>query len=385
MATRLRILTSLLSACALLAALGLPALIAAPPAAADGGRLDAALDRIIADPQGPPGLSVLIQRGKHREFRRRGVADLATGAKPTARRPMRIASMAKAFNGAIALSLVSKGKLGLGDTIDDWLPGLWPKAGAVTVRQMLQHTASLPDYIRQEAFIAALQADPAQYLTPLQLIGFVDDQPPEHPPGSTYMYSDSDNVIVGLIAEAASGRSYQRLLRREIFRRVGIRHTSLPDTLALPRGYLHGYDRNDAGVFEDVSKLINPALAWASGGIVSTPLDVNRFFRAYVGGKLFSARTARSQSSFVRGRSSPPGPGRNDATLGLFRYRTRCGTVYGHTGSYPGYRLFAASNGNGRRSVVFSVNSQIVPGQGSPRVSGLIRRAQADAVCLALR
>jgi len=92
-----------------------------------------------------------------------------------------------------------------------------------------------------------------------------------------------------------------------------------------------------------------------------------------------------SPAARKKARSSPPGPGRNDATLGLFRYRTRCGTVYGHTGSYPGYRLFAASSGNGRRSVVFSVNSQIVPGQGSPRVSGMIRRAQADAVCLALR
>ena len=69
----------------------------------------------------------------------------------------------------------------------------------------------------------------------------------------------------------------------------------------------------------------------------------------------------------------------------MFRYKTRCGTVYGHTGSYPGYRLFGAASANGRRSVVFSVNSQIVPGAGSPRVSGLIRQAQADAVCLALR
>ena len=191
--------------------------------------------------------------------------------------------------------------------------------------------------------------------------------------------------MVGLIAEAASGKSYNQLLEREIYKRVGINDTSLPDTLAMPRGYMHGYDRNEDGVFEDQSKYINPALAWASGGIVSTPEDVNAFFRAYVGGDLFSAKVGKSQNRFVHGTSSPPGPGRNDATLALFRYKTRCGTVYGHTGSYPGYRLFAASSANGRRSVVFSVNSQIVPGQGSPRVSGLIRQAQADAVCLALR
>jgi len=382
---QLRTAAVAVAAATLLGLLAATALIAAPAAQAGGDRLDTALDRIVADPQGPPGLSVLIQRRSRVEFRRRGVANLATGARPRRRMPMRIASMAKAFNGAVALSLASRGRLGLDDTVGDRLPGIWPLADDVTVRAMLGHTAGLPDYIHQQPFIDALTADPAQYMTPLELIGFVDELAPGLPPGEPYAYSDSDNIMVALIAEAATGKGYERLLRREVFRPVGIHDTSLPDTLAMPRGYMHGYDRNAAGDFEDVSKFINPALAWASGGIVSTPVDVNRFFRAYVGGRLFSRRIARSQDVYVPGRSSPPGPGHNAATLALFRYRTRCGTVWGHTGSYPGYRLFAAASRNGRRSVVFSVNSQIVPGQGSPRVSGLIRRAQADAVCRALR
>ncbi len=354
-------------------------------AMAGGGKLDAALDAVIDDPMGPPGLSVIVQRGNDIQFRRRGVANLETGARPKIDSPMRIASMAKAFNGAIALSLASKGRLGLDDTVGEWLPGVWPLADAITVREMLGHTAGLPDYIRQQAFVETLISDPSQYLTPLQLIDFVNTLEPGLEPGEEYEYSDSDNIMVGLMAEAATGRTYDQLLRSEIYRPVGISDTSLPDTVAMPKGYMHGYERDGQGDFKDESKFINPALAWASGGIVSTPEDVNAFFRAYVGGDLFSARIAKSQNVFVRGKSSPPGPGRNNATLSLFSYETRCGTVYGHTGSYPGYRLFAAASANGRRSVVFSVNSQIVPGQGSPRVSGLIRQAQADAVCLALR
>ena len=99
----------ILAAFALLAATCALALPAA--ATAGGGRLDEALDRIVEDPQGPPGLSVLIQRGSKIDFRRRGVADRKTGAKPKIDSPMRIASMAKAFNGAVALSLVSEGRL----------------------------------------------------------------------------------------------------------------------------------------------------------------------------------------------------------------------------------------------------------------------------------
>jgi D-alanyl-D-alanine carboxypeptidase len=187
------------------------------------------------------------------------------------------------------------------------------------------------------------------------------------------------------MAEAVTGRRYERLLAREIYRPLGLAETSLPRTVRMPRPYLHGYDVAPNQGAEDVSELINPAGAWASGGIVSTPLEVARFFRAYVAGRFFDAAIRRQQLRFRPGNSSPPGRGRNASGLALFRYRTRCGTVYGHTGSFPGHRLFAAASRNGRRSVVFSVNAQIVPGQGPQRISNFIRRAQLRAVCRALR
>ncbi len=260
-----------------------------------------------------------------------------------------------------------------------------PKAEKVTISQALQHTGGLPDYIRDDDFIKVLTKDPAQYLTPRELLAFVENKKLEFKPGSDYGYSDTDNVVVGLIAEKASGKSYEQLLGKYVYRPAGLHRTSSPKTVKMPTPYVHGYDLPKGAKPDDVSELINPALAWASGGIVSTARDVNKFFRAYVGGDLFSRRIAKSQNDFVVGSSSPPGPGRNQATLALFRYKTRCGTVYGHTGSYPGYRLFAAATANGTRSIVFTVNSQIVPGQGDQEVSDLIRHAQEDAVCHLLR
>jgi D-alanyl-D-alanine carboxypeptidase len=360
----------------------------AAAAAANGsgdGRLGRALDRIVAARGGPPGMSVLIQRGDRREFLARGFADLRTRRRPTAGDHMRIASVAKAYSGAVALALVADGRLGIGDTIGARLPGLLPRAEAATLGQALQHTAGLPDYIRAPAFIARFQRDPTAYISPRELIDFVRDEPLAFTPGSRYEYSDTDNVVVGLMAEAVTGRPYERLLAREIYRPLGLTETSLPRTVRMPRPYLHGYDVAPNQGAEDVSELINPAGAWASGGIVSTPLEVARFFRAYVAGRFFGATIRRQQLRFRPGNSSPPGPGRNASGLGLFRYRTRCGTVYGHTGSFPGYRLFAAATRNGRRSVVFSANAQIVPGQGPQRISNSIRRAQLLAVCRALR
>lgn len=347
-------------------------------------RLQTALDGIVGDPEGPPGVSMLIKGRKGAAFYRSGTANVETGAPPRRNQQWRIASMAKALSGAVTLSLVSKGKLEVDDEIGEVLPGLWSKADDVTLGQVLQHTATLPDYIRQPEFIDLLTSNPGQYLTPRELISFVSDLEPTDP-GAFYEYSDSDNIIAGLMAEKAGGRSYNSLLQRFVYAKAGMESTSLPDTITMPEPYMRGYDVAPGQDPEDVSELINPALAWASGGIVSTSADMGRFFRAYVSGQLFDKQTARNQRDFVKGSSDPPGPGSNEATLGLFRYKSRCGTVFGHTGSFPGYRVFAAATRDGKRSVVFVANAQIVSGFGSPRVSGKMRQAQADAVCLALR
>ena len=146
---------------------------------------------------------------------------------------------------------------------------------------------------------------------------------------------------------------------------------------------MRGYDVPDDGAPQDVSDAVAfGGWAWASGGIVSTPDNLNRFIRAYVGGRLFGPGVQRRQYRLVRGASEPPGPGVNRAGLAVFRYTTRCGTVYGHTGSILGYTQLMASSRDGRRSVTFSVNTQV-----SSRDRGAITRlraAQATAVCAAL-
>lgn len=372
-----------------LLAAGALLLVGAPAGAqaesATGAKLKAALDEVITADDAPPGISLLIQRRGQTQYLHRGDADITTGEPPSLDQHYRVASMAKAFNGAVALALVSKGKLDLNDTIGEWLPGALPLAEDVTLAQALHHTASLPDYIQDPDFLAELMSDPAQYMTPQELLEFVAETEPEFDPGERYEYSDTDNVVVGLMAEAATGKTYDQLLDHYVYSKAGLTETSLPITIDMPEPFMHGYEISPDAPPEDQSEFINPALAWASGGIVSTAPDVNAFFRAYVGGDLFDAQAQAAQKDFIIGSSSPPGPGRNRAGLGLFRYENYCGTVFGHTGSFPGYRLFAAASAHGRRSVVFTVNSQIVPGQGNQEVSDLIRHAQVDAVCHALR
>ncbi len=361
-----------------LIASAVPARAGTPPA---GQRLQRAIDHLTERAEGPPGAIVLVQRGSQLRVFRAGVANVRTGAPMQPWKHMRIASTAKAYSGGVALSLVDQGLLSLDDTIAEllpWAPEAW---GEVTLAQALHHTSGIPDFSQSQAFFDRLLANLDDPVKPKELLGFVADEDLEFDPGTRYQYSNSDNVVAALMAAKVTGHRYERVLRDEVLRPLRLRDTSLPSGVEMPRPYIRGYDFDDQGDPEDVSELFAAGYAWASGGIVSTPLDQNRFIRGYVGRTLFGASTRAEQFDFIPGGSSePPGPGRNAAGLAIFRYRTRCGTVFGHTGNTAGYTQFFAASRNGRRSVVVAVNRQTTPDV-RPDIFRELRRVYTLAVC----
>jgi D-alanyl-D-alanine carboxypeptidase len=349
---------------------------------ADGVALNRALARLVRHADGPPGAAVIVQRGRRSVLYRAGAANLATGAPIRPFDSMRLASVSKAFSGAVALSLVAGGRLALRDTVGQWLRGLPPAWSKVTLRELLQHTSGIPDFSATDAFRKALLKSLRKAPPPRVLLSFARKRL-NFTPGSRYEYSNSDNVIVALMTEAAARESYVTELRTRVFAPLGLRHTSLPRGVKMPAPIVHGYDVAPPHHPVDVSHLFAAGWAWASGGIVSTLRDANAFIRAYVRGATTSSKVRRAQFTFRAGSSEPPGPGRNSAGLAIFRYRTRCGTMYGHTGNTAGYTQFVAASRNGKRSVVVSVNSQLTPAIHPDRFREL-RRIYTLAVCAAL-
>ncbi len=350
--------------------------------------LDRALAELVAMPGGPPGVISIVQVGDDRTVHSAGVGDLATGAAPTINDHMRIASTAKAFSGATALSLVDQGKLSLDDTIGKWLPDLPAAWSAVTLRQLLNHTSGLPDFTKNPAFGQAVGASPDTPLPPDQLLGFVADQPLVFPPGSQYIYDNSDNIAIGLMIQAATVKTYAEALKEQVLQPLGLDSTSLPVGVDMPEPVLHGYDLDLPNPPEDVTNLVAAGWSWASGGIVSTPQDMNAFIRGYVGGKLFGPQTQAQQTDIFipGGESGPPGPGVNSASLALFRYETPCGAVYGHTGNILGYTQFAVASPDGTRSATVAMTlARNVDGTPEQlQVLHALQQAEAAAVCLAM-
>jgi D-alanyl-D-alanine carboxypeptidase len=195
-------------------------------------------------------------------------------------------------------------------------------------------------------------------------------------------------VIAALMIEAATGRSFATVLQEQVLDPLGLADTSLPEGVEMPQPYLHGYELQPPEPPEDVSELLAAGWAWASGGIVSTPADMNDFVRGYVGGGLFGEEVqAEQRSLFIPAAGSePPGPGLNSASLGLFRYQTPCGTVYGHSGNTFGYTQLVVASADGQRSATISISlqrTQKSEGQAADVFEALQRTEQA-AICLAL-
>ncbi len=287
------------------------------PAGAAGARTTDAvvqrgLQRLVAAPGGPVGAIATLYRNGHTTVLGAGRADAARRGAPRLGDHMRIASVSKAFSGAVALHLVQQGQLGLDDTIRQRLRGMMPAAwSAVTVRELLNHTSGLPDYTQSDRFRERATKDPHGYVSPTKIIDWVRQDRLVFTPGSRYEYSNG---------------------------------------------------------------------AWASGAVVSTPADLGAFMRADLGGRFFGKAQRGEQLQFVRGSSSPAGPGTNSAGLAIFRYTTRCGTVYGHTGNFPGYVQWAAATADGRRSVTTSLNIAAPTGA----LLQQLRSVQASAVCALL-
>jgi D-alanyl-D-alanine carboxypeptidase len=374
---------------ALLSVLVLPTVAATAPlftaVAADRPSTDAAvqqgLRRLVAAPGGPVGAIATLYRDGHTSVITAGRANAARPGAPGLGYHMRIASVSKAFSGAVALHLVREGRLRLDDTIGARLAGMPATWAGVTVREMLNHTSGLPDYSASEGFREYVDKHPQAYVSPAAIIGWVRGDGLDFTPGSRYTYSNTDNIVVGLIAQQVTGESYAKLLSTVVFRPARLTQTSFPTRrISLPAPFIHGYEVSPARPPVDVTTLLSPSGAWASGAIVSTPADLGAFVRADLGGRFFGAAQRREQLRFLPGASSPAGPGTNSAGLAIFRYSTRCGTVYGHTGNFPGYVQWAAATADGRRSVTTSLNIAAPKGA----LLQELRSVQTLAVCALL-
>ncbi|MFI6539119.1 serine hydrolase domain-containing protein [Nonomuraea sp. NPDC050547] len=221
---------------------------------------------------------------------RAGVTVLGTAGKIPFNARFRIASGTKAFTATVLLQLSGEGRLDLDDSASRWLPRLDAR---ITVRHLLQHTSGLPDYFRDPAAWPQLRAA-AGFLArrlrtyrPSELVALALKHPPLFPPGTRWSYSNTNDILAGMLIEKITGQTWAQQVRQRVIHPLRLRATSVPETDPAIHGpHAHVYRRYpDAPGPTDVTE-VNPSMGGAAGAIITSATDLNRFQQALNSGRL---------------------------------------------------------------------------------------------------
>ncbi|HET6288434.1 MAG TPA: serine hydrolase domain-containing protein [Amycolatopsis sp.] len=327
-----------------------PALAASKP----HDEVDRALKTLVRD--GVPGAQATVTNPSGRTWsEREGVGNVETETPFPHGSKFRAASITKTFVAVVVLQLVAEGKVRLDTPIDRYLPGLVRGNGndgtEITVRQLLQHTSGIYDYLRD----LDLEQWRHRGAEPEELVAIGLAHPPLFAPGTNWSYSNTNYIIAGMLVEKVTGRSVADEIRRRITGPLGLRGTSLPQRgeEGLPRPHARGYAPGPAG-HTDYTEF-DPSAAGASGGLISTGADLNRFYGALVDGHLLPrAELAEMQRTVPR----PGGTPGAEYGLGIASVPLSCGgRFWGHGGNIVGYANLSGAVPHGRRvNVVVNLN-----------------------------
>ncbi|MBZ4223975.1 beta-lactamase family protein [Bacillus wiedmannii] len=302
-----------------------------------------------ADAKNVPGVIVTVKNGEVSWAYASGEGNIERNHKVDADSAFRIGSTTKTFVATVVLQLAGEKKLSLDDTVEKWLPGLIKGKGydgsKITIRQLLNHTSGIADYLTPELKENLIE-NPSENYTAEQLIS----RALQLEPVKGWSYSNTNMVIIGLIIQKVTGESYAEQIKKRIMEPLSLKETVLPgSSMDIPKKNARGY-LNTGDKLVDIT-LFNPSFANASGEMISTGEDMTTFFRALLGGKLL---TSEMQKEMVTNTVDTP---LGKYGLGIHETKLPDGTeVWGHGGGIPGFTNFAGGTKDGQHVISININ-----------------------------
>jgi CubicO group peptidase (beta-lactamase class C family) len=170
------------------------------------------------------GVAVLVRKaGRTIVDRGYGVRDLRTLMPIDGNTAFRLASVTKQFTAMAVMLLVHDGKLRYDDRVTDIFPDFPDYGRAITIRHLLTHTSGLPDY---EDLMAGGPWGGFRQIRDGEVLALLKRQrSPKFAPGTSWAYSNSAYVVLGLIVAKVSGVAFGEFLRQRIFQPLHMNNT----------------------------------------------------------------------------------------------------------------------------------------------------------------
>jgi CubicO group peptidase (beta-lactamase class C family) len=290
----------------------------------------------VATDQRIPGLSFgLVYGDKVIYSRGYGYADLAQKIPAGETTCYRIASFSKIFTTIAVMQLQEQGKLALDDRVQRYLP--WFTSAndqhldAITVRQLLTHTAGLD---RDGDTTHWIDFQFPALPTIQRYVG--EGEATVYGPLEHWKYSNYGFTLLGEIIKQVSGVSYEEYVTSHIVERLGLIHTAPMLTDDILKHLALGYSRSLPGQEKEPFPAIETHVMASATGFSSTVQDLCQLMMAFFDGdtRLLQDETKREMRRIQWLREEDG----NDWCVGLGTWKVNDRRLYGHGGSFPGYK-----------------------------------------------
>lgn len=281
-----------------------------------------------------PGMVLAVVRDDGVALRRAyGLANVETGELMRPELIVSVASVSKPITAVTAVVLALRGEVDLAVPVRTYLPYLPDGLGAVTLDQVLSHTAGFGE--RTPQVPTGLDGS----LTPV--CRAMTDSSLVTAPGRTWGYSNTAYVLAGCVVEAAAGVPFPRAVAENLFQPLGMERSSFDPLFAMTFPHAQGHEtrgqtRSVVRPF-DSYRPIGPA-----GELVTTVDDLGRLARTLLNdGLLDGARVlpagVLAEMSRPRGHGGALLGGTRDYGLGIMIRSHRGIEILEHEGVYSGF------------------------------------------------
>lgn len=277
-----------------------------------------------------------------------------------------IASNTKTFTAALILSLVDEGILSLSDPIKKFI-GPYPNIDTnVTIEQMLNHSSGIYDYLNDDPTLAVLNEtyllNPDKVMTPdTILFNYIGVR--NFAPGTSFRYCNTNFLLLGLIAEEVTGKSFGHLLHKQFIAPLGLSHTFIGWEDTIKGTFAHNWvdlDTTGNGYdFAGLPKTGQLSMAHAAGGMVSIPSELVRWVKALYEQDILSPSL---RAKMIDHNTWPDGGryGLGTAVVPFNMHGKR--DLYGHTGGLLGFGSYMFNIPSDSVSFVMYMNSDQAEG-----------------------
>lgn len=248
-----------------------------------------------------------------------GYCDLDKRVKPNENTKYRIASITKTFTAVLVFKAIEANKLQMDQTVEGFFPNLI-NGDKITIAHLLHHQSGIPSYTKNDYF----WENRTEVQSADDLMDAIIALESNFEPGADTEYSNSNYFLLAQLLESVYEDSYENLLEKYITKPLKLRNTFVGGTIDPDSNECYSYT-GEEGAWELFPET-HLSLAKGSGSLVSTPADLNVFFRSLMNGELVSSASLEQMTTIV-----------GNHGMGIFRYNLHDQSGHGHGGNIDGF------------------------------------------------